>query len=48
MTEDIGVPQGQFMQRGVLRVVDMRLGDGINDGTGGCKDCVVMRRIAVE
>lgn len=36
------------MQRGALRVVEMRLGDGMNDGTGGCKDCVVMRWIDVE
>lgn len=48
MTEDIGVPPGQFMQRGVLRVVDMRLGDVINDGTGACKHAVVVRWIDVE
>lgn len=48
MTEDIGVPPGQFMQRGVLCVVDMRLGDGMNDGTGWCKHGVVAHRIEVE
>lgn len=48
MTEDIGVPPGQFMQQRVLHVVDMRLGDVINDDAGGCKRAVVVRWIDVE